>query len=251
MDLSGVKVQSHQLGQWLVKTTEAHILKALGDERELFESEIDLPCTPEMLFSKNSLSLSTRQGEREAKIEFCALDALKLVDKCTIHVQVPAAKQWSRTHSHKYSILNPFDWTFSTTYEGTMIGDWLVQSTPEGLDQKFIRSRDPILLFGNINLFEDELGDNGISLLNVKIRVMPTGFFVLQRFFLRVDGCLLRLWDTRLQWRLSDKYILREVKRLDSKMWTSTMVGVQADDAEQLCKHVVEYRTEKLFPRLL
>lgn len=56
------------------------------------------------------------------KIEFRALDALKLVDKSRIHVQVPAAKQWSRTHFHKYSTLHPFDWTFSTTYDGTMIG---------------------------------------------------------------------------------------------------------------------------------
>uniref|UniRef100_A0A915EY11 TIP41-like protein n=1 Tax=Echinococcus canadensis TaxID=519352 RepID=A0A915EY11_9CEST len=251
MDLTNIKEQYHQLGPWLIKTTESHILNASGDERELFESKLDLPCTPEMLFSKNSLSLSLRQDEKEAKIEFLALDALKLVDKSKVHVQVPAAKQWSRPHFHKYSILNPFDWTFSTTYSGTTTGDWLVQSTLEGLDQKFIRSRDPILLFGSINLFEDELGDNGISLLNVKIRVMPTGFFVLQRFFLRVDGCLLRIWDTRLQWRLGDKYVLREVKRLDSEMWLPTMVGVQADDAEQLCKQVVEHRTEKLFPELL
>ncbi|KAL5964278.1 TIP41-like protein [Taenia solium] len=220
MDRSNVVEQSHQLGRWLVKTTESHILKA-------------------------------SEGESEAKVAFCALDALKLVDKSKIHIQVPAAEQWSKTHFHKYSILHPFDWTFSTTYDGTITGDWLVQSTLEGLDQEFIRSRDPILLFGNIDLFEDELGDNGIALLNVKVRVMPTGFFVLQRFFLRVDGCLLRLWDTRLQWRLGDKYVLREVKRLDSKMWLPTMVGVQADDAEQLCKQVVEHRTEKLFPSLL
>ncbi|KAL5107633.1 TIP41-like protein [Taenia crassiceps] len=190
-------------------------------------------------------------GEREAKIEFCALDALKLVDKSKIHFEVPAAKQWSKTHSHNYPIVQRFDWTFSTAYDGTITGDWLIQNTSEVLDQKFIRSRDPILLFGDINLFEDELGDNGISLLNVKIRVMPTGFFVLQRFFLRVDGSLLRLWDTRLQWRLGDKYVLREVKRLDSEMWLPTMVGVQADEAEQLCGRVAEHRTEKLFPELL
>lgn len=69
-------------------------------------------------------------------------------------------------------------------------------------------ARTPILLFGDINLFEDELGDNGASILNVKIRVMQTGFFVLQRFFLRVDGSLLRVWDTRLQWRHGEEWVL-------------------------------------------
>lgn len=44
---------------------------------------------------------------------------------------------------------------------------------------------------------------------------------------------------------------MREVKRLESKMWLPAMVGVKADDAEQLCEQVVEYRTEKLFPGLL
>ncbi len=80
-----------------------------------------------------------------------------------------------------------------------------MESASEGLDYDFLTQRKPILLFGEINLFEDELGDNGTSILNAKIRVMSTGFFVLQRFFLRVDGSLLRVLDTRLQWRQGDK----------------------------------------------
>lgn len=146
---------------------------------------------------------------------------------------MPVAEEWSRSLNQEYLIAKPFDWTFSTPYDGTLtgmhsfrrqnfcyaalywfylnvffspnIGDWDIKQTSDALDQHFIRSRDPILLFSNIDLFEDELGDNGISLLNVKIRVMPTGFFVLQRFFLRVDGSLLRVWDTRLQWRIDDQ----------------------------------------------
>ncbi|KAI9080672.1 hypothetical protein K1719_037338 [Acacia pycnantha] len=44
----------------------------------------------------------------------------------------------------------------------------------------------------------DELADNGVSLLTVKVRVMPSSWFLLLRFWLRVDGVLIRLRDTRL-----------------------------------------------------
>ena len=47
-------------------------------------------------------------------------------------------------------------------------------------------------------LYEDELADNGISILSVKIRVMPERLLILQRFFMRLDGVLFRLRDTRL-----------------------------------------------------
>lgn len=59
-------------------------------------------------------------------------------------------------------------------------------------------SGEPILFYDDIVLFEDELADNGTSTLNVKVRVMPSGWLVLQRFFLRVDNVLFRVFDTRM-----------------------------------------------------
>lgn len=76
---------------------------------------------------------------------------------------------------------------------------------------------DPILFYAEIPLFEDELHDNGSSSLLVRIvsnfdwlyhivchtdpyaqRVMPTCFFILSRFTLRVDNVLFRTHDTRI-----------------------------------------------------
>ena len=56
---------------------------------------------------------------------------------------------------------------------------------------------DPILFYDNIVLYEDELADNGCAILNVRVRVMPSCFLVLLRFFLRVDKVLFRVYDTR------------------------------------------------------
>lgn len=46
-------------------------------------------------------------------------------------------------------------------------------------------------------LFEDELHDNGISRCSLRIRIMDTCYFILFRVFVRVDGVLVRVRDTR------------------------------------------------------
>ena len=72
------------------------------------------------------------------------------------------------------------------------------------------RTDIPILWSDELSLFEDELHDNGVSRVTVKCRVMPTCIFVLLRFWLRVDGVLIRIRDTRLFHDLSKSYLLRE-----------------------------------------
>jgi len=47
-------------------------------------------------------------------------------------------------------------------------------------------------------LYESDLDDNGVSQCSVKLRVMPRAWLVLLRFFLRVDGSMVRLRETRL-----------------------------------------------------
>nr|CDS25615.1 TIP41 protein [Hymenolepis microstoma] len=240
--------QEYKIGPWVVKTKQNHILNSVGPDRESFESNLKLPSTPEMIWADNHVFLSFNDGEQKSIFVFNALDALKKVDTERVHFKIPAAEEWMNSKNGEFSSGKPYDWTFSTAYDGTLIGKWVCEPTDEGLDQVFIRSQDPILLYGSIDLFEDELGDNGISLLNVKIRVMSSGIFVLQRFFLRIDGSLLRVWDTRLQWRLGDKYILREVKRMDSEKWLPSMVGVDPNGASSFCTRTVEHRFEKLYP---
>ena len=66
-------------------------------------------------------------------------------------------------------------------------------------DRALLVSRDePILLFADVPLYESELDDNGACALSVKVRVMPRCWLALLRFFLRVDGTLVRLRETRL-----------------------------------------------------
>lgn len=57
---------------------------------------------------------------------------------------------------------------------------------------------NPIRNYGEVVLFEDELGDKGFSRSNVRFRVMENCFFVLLRSYTRVDHVLVRILDTRI-----------------------------------------------------
>ena len=61
-----------------------------------------------------------------------------------------------------------------------------------------MKLKEPILWFDVVDLFEAELDDNGNGKLEVKVRVMPSCFFSLQRLWLRVDSMLIRVIDTRV-----------------------------------------------------
>ena len=59
-------------------------------------------------------------------------------------------------------------------------------------------------------LYEDELADNGISMLSCKIRVMPSRLLLLARFFMRLDNVVIRLRDTRVYVDFDTGEVIRE-----------------------------------------
>ncbi|KAF6030843.1 TIPRL [Bugula neritina] len=111
-------------GNWDFNITESHILKSDGPDREAFEKILSpLPQTPEMTYDQNILRVTHTEG---FGVEFSALDALKLVnaEKDLMKVAVSEAWKSSRDESqHIHEVFKPFDWTFSTTYSGTLINE--------------------------------------------------------------------------------------------------------------------------------
>jgi type 2A phosphatase activator TIP41 len=73
-----------------------------------------------------------------------------------------------------------------------------------------LRRPDPILFYDEIDLYEDELGDNGMSLLSIKIRVMPARLLLLLRFFLRLDDVIFRVRDTRVYVEFETGAVMRD-----------------------------------------
>ncbi|XP_003705401.1 TIP41-like protein isoform X2 [Megachile rotundata] len=227
-----VNQEEHVFPPWLIKYTQSHILHSKCSKREngcndtdadvcqfcMYSRTLELPHMPDMVFPNNVLTLKHKDG---ATLEFNALDALKTVSNGKINVQLACAEAWkeSRAESSEYleEKIKPFDWTFTTTYSGT-ISSFEIQETSERIDMDKLRRRDKILFYHDLTLFEDELHDNGIAVCSVKIRVMPTSFFILLRYFLRIDGVMLRINDTRIYHEFGHNYLLREYTTREAKV---------------------------------
>ncbi|TWW74317.1 TIP41-like protein [Takifugu flavidus] len=214
--------QDFTFGPWKVTASTNHIMKSKDIER--LADEMNMPSLPEMLFGDNVLRIIHTDGYG---IEFNAIDALKIVNKMEHAVKVACAQEWQESRmdsEHSKEVLKPYDWTYTTDYRGTLIGEDMqiqVTKTTERIDLEKLKAREQIMFFDEVLLFEDELHDHGVSMLSVKIRVMPTSFFLLLRFFLRVDRVLIRINDTRLYHeasRAGKNYMLREFSTRESKI---------------------------------
>ncbi|WEJ93799.1 Tap42 interacting protein [Yamadazyma tenuis] len=224
------------INDWSIYTIKRPILSSqeLDDLEERFRFPL-----PEMIFGNNSVKLVN--DKTKSIIEFNALDALDSIDKSS-DLKVSYHQEWLEarrtnslsTDSHdasaekalkengnidltKYTDLETiknYDWTYSTNYKGSITNMEFAKT-----DEKFPIDRllnpDPILFFDESILYEDELGDNGISMLSTKIRVMPTCLLLLCRLFLRIDNVIFRIRDTRVFVDFETNKVLREYKEQD------------------------------------
>lgn len=215
------EIQQFQFGPWKLTSVKSHILESDGPAREKFEEELELPQVPEMIFAENVLRVKHSSG---FGIEFNALDAIKLVDAHSDLLKVAVSQAWKEARAdceHIKEVVKPFDWTYTSDYKGTLIGDdnvqMKVEATDERIDMEKLKVREKIHFYDDILLFEDELSDNGTSVMNVKIRVMPTSFFILLRQYMRVDNVIVRVLDTRVYHEAGKSYMLREHSYRDDR----------------------------------
>ncbi|CAL4919205.1 unnamed protein product [Urochloa decumbens] len=178
--------------------------------------------------------------------------------------------------SHKGPILNAaslqrkpsdqvildYDYTFTTLYCGSdavVLNSGTTQASLDGcstlcwedtddrIDLVALSAKEPILFYDEVILYEDELADNGISFLTVRVRVMPTGWFLLLRFWLRVDGVLMRLRDTRLHCSFGNNdgakpLVLRECCWREATFASLSAKGYPSDSAAYADPNIIAQR---------
>ncbi|CAD5216553.1 unnamed protein product [Bursaphelenchus okinawaensis] len=213
-----------------------------------YEKELKLPNIPDMIYASNILRLLYNG---ELLLEFNSLDALKCVDaKHLPEVKVGTSEAWQRARSNLPPIPKAYDWTFTSDYGGTISDNIRVEECTDSIDLEVLKRPDPIEFIETIPLYEDEMDDNGSTEMTVRVRVMTTNFFIVCRFYLRVDGVLLRTIDSRFYSQLGWNYILREQTRREAlqKDWTSEQKE-HALDSSQLWQYlpVVEKRSHRIY----
>lgn len=218
------KCEQFETNKWKIVSSKSHILgSGCSSHRNVslpsccdfcrYTTELQLHHLPEMVFPNNILEI---KYDSRSGIRFCALDALRDVDPFKAPVKIACSKEWKESRLDTGLLdnnINQFDWTYSTYYEGTLFGEPFIEVTDEHINMEKLKEQEEILFYSDLTLFEDELHDNGVAICSVKIRCMPSGFFALLRYFLRVDGVMMRIHDTRLYKAIEWNYMLREVCR--------------------------------------
>ncbi|XP_054787022.1 TIP41-like protein [Prosopis cineraria] len=253
---------------WEIETCKRSILKSSTAQE--WEQKLQTSHLPEMVFGENSLIL--KHMKSGTKLYFNAFDALYgWKQEALPPVEVPAAAKWKFRSKPSQQVILDYDYTFTTPYFGSgtieIDKDKDASATEEQCNLKWedceekidivaLASKEPILFYDEVILYEDELADNGASLLTVKVRVMPSSWFLLLRFWLRVDGVLIRLRDTRMHCIFGgaeNPVILRETCWRESTFEALSVKGQTIDSAAYsdpsiICLKlpVIMHKTQKL-----
>ncbi|KAJ7946123.1 TIP41-like family protein [Quillaja saponaria] len=235
-----------RIHDWEIESSKRFILNS--STLQQWEQKLGTSHLPEMIFGENFLEL--KHLKSGTKIHFNAFDALSGWKKEALPpVEVPAAAKWKFRSKPSQEVILDYDYTFTTPYCGSEMielaadkngarhvsGDtcslhW--EECKEQIDVAALASKETILFYDEVVLYEDELADNGVSLLTVKVRVMPSCWFLLLRFWLRVDGVLMRVRDTRMHCLFGDSadpIILRESCWRESTFQALSATGNPSD----------------------
>ncbi|EXB76646.1 hypothetical protein L484_011491 [Morus notabilis] len=244
---------------WEVESLKRSILNSSTLQR--WEEKLQTSHFPEMIFGESCLVL--KHINSGTKIHFNAFDALiGWKQEALPPVEVPAAAKWKFRSKPAQQVILDYDYTFTTPYRGSEtiemnatkneIKDvaevaynlqW--EDCKKQIDVAALTSKEPILFYDEVVLYEDELADNGVSLLTVKVRVMPSSWFLLLRYWLRVDGVLMRLRDTRMHCVFGDNAsptILRETCWREATFQALSAKGYSTDSASYSDPSVISQR---------
>ena len=222
----------------------SHVLHNNNLHSNRIEEKSGVKTIPEMTFGENFLRVTHAASGFTLNVNVTdALQACR-TDGSSETIQTAVAKEWKEkriSHSKAKVIDFGYDWTYTTDYNGQpremntkdsgseneinavaetekdeerekgsdKVAEF-VDDASALIDIPLLMRRDPIVWYTDLPLFESELDDNGVSQLSVKLRVMPTCFLILIRFFLRVDGVLIRLYDTRVFHKFGANEVVRE-----------------------------------------
>lgn len=138
------------------------------------------PSLPDMVFP-HRVSVTAPSG---VKITIDAEEALNGIwtndgtgTPCPVsRVSVAASAEWLAGASERnggddaLKIHKDYDWTYHTTYSGTVEPSDAIQAGEEEIDWALLSDRsEKILLFQELTLYEDELDDNGTTRCSVRI----------------------------------------------------------------------------------
>ncbi|ORC89111.1 GAF domain-containing protein [Trypanosoma theileri] len=203
------EVKSMEIGGWKFTATElTRILTQ--DEVSLLEKKVGISAIPEIQFAFNSLQIAPVMCPDKPLVTFSLEDVLRSAaafyhtdayrSLIAPQLTIPVAESWKNS---PYATFDPgVDWAWRNNYFG--IDDHrcslrLLEPDMPGVNWDLLRNQTvPILFFHQFDMMEDDLHDHGVVKSSLRVRAMPTAFFILFRHFIRVDGHRVWMRDVRL-----------------------------------------------------
>lgn len=192
------------------------------------------PCHKSKTFTPKQESIPTRRSQQSI------VDALKQQDA------IEARPSSASSQSDPMIDIHHTDDDTRTSEEDRLT--IRVEETDERIDVNKLKQREEILFYDDVTLYEDELADHGTAQYSVKVRVMPNSMFVLARYYLRIDGVLARINDTRVYHELHKRYALREYTNREAKLEGMELPTSTVTNPNELMNHLplIHCRYEKL-----
>nr|CCC90423.1 unnamed protein product [Trypanosoma congolense IL3000] len=181
------------------------------EELKQYENELGTSSIPEIQFAFNTLqvtpvarhsdtplmSFSLKELLRSA-VAFYKTDSYRL--KTAAELVIPVSESWKET---PYAVFDArVDWAWRNNFFGLNEAACALrplEPTMPGFNWDLLRDQTlPILFFHNFDMLEDDLHDHGVVRSSVRIRAMPTAFFILLRHFIRVDHYRIWIRDVRI-----------------------------------------------------
>lgn len=122
-----------------------------------------------MFFGSNRVEVC---GQAGFSMTFDPIEAINLVSNSSesVPVRVAAARADFWRCKSEQELIFDYDWTYSPlNYHGHLEGHKSVTQGTCEINYTRLKQQDPILFFDENILYEDELGDNGVSILSVKM----------------------------------------------------------------------------------
>jgi type 2A phosphatase activator TIP41 len=174
-----------------------------------------------MFFGANSVSIQKTNPAR-VTLHFNAMEAIRTVSKtaASVPVRIAAGRAHYWQEKSESEPVFDYDWTFTpTNYHGSLHTEGFAETEDtEDFVINYRRLKDrtePVLFFAENILYEDELGDNGISSVSVRLRVMQFGWYCLFTIFLRVDQVTFKATTVRYYHEFDTQHIVKEVKKAE------------------------------------
>ncbi|CCW68226.1 unnamed protein product [Phytomonas sp. Hart1] len=192
---------------WEFRTTRLDRISGKTSMLEL-ERDTGVSAFPEIQFPSNAFAVSCVGADGEPVVLFDLLSILKNAaefyatadyrEKVRSQIVLPVSEGWAMApfDSHDPGV----DWAWRHRYYGIQ-SDRLRPLEPgmRDVDWDLLRNNAlPIVFFGELDFFEDDLHDFGMVRCSVKFRVMTTAFYILFRHFVRLDHHMIWMRDVRI-----------------------------------------------------